>query len=130
MTTILTALLSKYWKQCIAVVPALALSVFAYVQHVELTNDIAKLATASITHQLDTQEIANLGEQLTDQNDAVAALQAIEATKEQAVRNALAVAQTDQQKVVTLLTPTNGKKPISCADPMPDVRSILRGLSQ
>jgi hypothetical protein len=110
--------------------PILALLAFAYGQHLNLATAETKLATASTIHQLDTATIADLSKQLTDQNDAVTALQASQATKAQAVKDALAVAQAGQQKVVQLLAPTQYKTPVSCADAMPDVRSILKRLTQ
>jgi hypothetical protein len=58
------------------------------------------------------------------------ALQAAQAQKEQTVDKALVVARVQQQKVATLLAPTEHKEPISCEEAMPDVRAILKGITQ
>jgi hypothetical protein len=130
MSTILIDLLQKYWPKIAAVIAILALGVFACVQHVELDSDATKLVTASALHQEDTQRSAVLGKDITAQNDAVTALQASQTTKEQAVEKALVVAKVQEQKVAVLLAPTENKKPVSCEAAMPDVRAILKGLTQ
>jgi len=57
-------------------------------------------------------------------------LVAQQAVKQAQVTMAVAKAQTQQQKVVTLLAPTDNKKPSTCEQAMPHVRAIIKGLQQ
>lgn len=130
MVTLLLTLLRANWQKALEAAFLLAvMGLIAYQNH-ELKNDKAKLTTAAMLHEADQGRIAYLSKSLQDQNDAVTAMQAAQAVKEQAMKKALAVAQTKQQRVVTLLAPTNDKRPSTCADAMPDVRTLLKGIQQ
>lgn len=130
MSTILLTLLQKYWAQSAAAFAIGALAAVAYVQHVELNSSAIKLTAASALHQGDVQRIADLGKDITAQNDAVTALKTVQNKKEQTVEKALVTAKVQEQKVAVLLAPTENKKIVSCEAAMPDVRNILIGVSQ
>lgn len=128
--SLILELLSRYWLQAgVAVTVAGLLAMIAFQKH-ELKDSAEKLSKAAQLHVQDQQSIADLGRKLTDQNNAVTALQALQATQQAQVTAALAKAKTQQQKVVTLLAPTDNKKPFSCEQAMPDVRAIIKGLQQ
>lgn len=126
----LAELLRRYWLQAGVVITVAGLSVLIGFQKHKLTDSVTKLATAARMHEQDQQSIADLGRKLTDQNSALAALVAQQAVKQTQVTAAMAKAQTQQQKVVTLLTPTDNKKLSTCEQAMPDVRAIIKGLQQ
>jgi hypothetical protein len=130
MGMLLMTLLKANWQKAIEFAFLLAVVSVVAFQDYELKNNKAKLLTAATVRDADQTRIAYLSKTLQDQNDAVTALQAAQATKEQAVDKALVVAKVQQQKVTKLLAPTNEKKPASCKEAMPDVRAILKGLSQ
>jgi hypothetical protein len=130
MSLLLIDLMRKYWLQAGIAIAFMALLAFAGIQHTRLKHAANQLETAATLHQSDEQRIAVLAKDLTAQNDAVSALQAAQVQKEQTVDKALVVAKVQEQKVVTLLAPTNDKKPVSCEEAMPFVRQILKGLSQ
>lgn len=130
MGMLLISLLRAHWKVVADAIVLLAVIGVVAVQNEELSNDKVKLFNAAVVHEEDQGRIAYLSKTLQDQNDAVTALQAAQAQKEQATAKALAQAQAKQQKVVTLLVQTNGKKPSTCDEAMPDVRNLLRGIQQ
>lgn len=128
--SLILQLLGRYWMQAgVVITVAALLAMIAYQKH-ELRDKTDKLAKAAQLHSQDQQSIADLGKKLTDQNNAVTALQAQQATKQAEVTAALAKARTQQQKMVTLLAPTDNKKPSTCEQAMPDVRAIIKGLQQ
>jgi hypothetical protein len=127
---LLAEILRRYWLQAGVVITLAGLLVWIGVQKHELTDRADKLATAAKLHQQDQQRIADLGKKLADQNSAVSALVAQQAVKQAQVTSAVAKAQAQQRKVVTLLVPTDNKKPSTCEQAMPDVRSIIKGLQQ
>lgn len=130
MSMLLIDLMRRYWAQSAAAIAFLGLLAFTGIQHAELKHDATKLETAATLHQSDELRIGSLAKDLTDQNAAIGALQAAQTQKEQTVDKALVVAKVQEQKVVTLLAPAENKKPVSCAEAMPDVRRILKGLAQ
>jgi predicted negative regulator of RcsB-dependent stress response len=130
MGMLLMTILKANWQKAIEFAFLLAVVSVVAFQDYELKNDKAKLLTAAMVHDADQTRIASLAKQLQDQNDAVTALQVAHATKQQAVDKALVVAKVQQQKVTALLGPTNDKKVSTCQEAMPDVRTILKGLTQ
>jgi uncharacterized coiled-coil protein SlyX len=130
MSMLLIDLMRRYWVQIgLGLVAVAAIGVVG-VQHMKLEHYATKLEAAAKLHQEDEQRLASLGKELTHQNAAITALQTAQTKKEQAVDKALVVARVQQQKVVTLLAPTNDKRPASCEEAMPDGRNILKGLAQ
>jgi hypothetical protein len=130
MGMLLLSLFRAHWQKAAEAILLLgAMSLIAFQNH-ELKRDKASLEVAATVHQVNIGRIAYLSKTLQDQNDVVTALHTAQTKKEQAVEKALVVAKVQQQKVVTLLAPTENKKPVSCEEAMPDVRSILKGLTQ
>lgn len=130
MSLLLIDLMRRYWLQIMAGIAVTGLMAFAGIQHVRLKIEAVKLQTAATLHLQDEQRIAALGKSLADQNDAITAMQAAQTQKEQIVEKALVVARVQEKKVATLLAPTDNKKLVSCDDAMPDVRTILKGLTR
>jgi hypothetical protein len=130
MGMLLFSLLSQHWQKAVEFIALFRVICVIGFQNYELKNDKANLLTAAMVHEADQARIAYLSKTLQDQNDAVTALQAAQVQKEQIAEKAFVVAQVKQQKVVTLLAPTNNKKPSTCEEAMPDVRALLRGLQQ
>lgn len=130
MAALLISLLRAHWQKAVEAIFLLAVIAVIAFQHHELKKDKASLEVAATVHQVDVSRIAYLGKTLQDQNDAITVLQAAQTKKKQALDKALVVAKVQQRKVVTLLAPTENKKPVSCEEAMPDVRTILRGLTQ
>jgi predicted membrane chloride channel (bestrophin family) len=127
---LLINLMRRYWVQAGIAIAVVAFVAFAGIQHLRLKDDATKLDAAAVLHRSDERRVASLENELTEQNTAITALQTAQKQKEQAVDQALVVAKVQQQKVVTLLAPTENKKPVSCEEAMPDVRNILKGLAQ
>jgi hypothetical protein len=130
MTELLISLLRAHWQKAAEAILLLAVIGVIALQNHELKDYKAKLLTAAVVHDADQTRIASLAKELQDQNNAVTALQAGQEKKEQAVDKALVVAKVQQQKVTALLAPTNEKKVSTCEEAMPDVRNILKGLTQ
>lgn len=130
MSMLLIDLMRRYWAQAGIAIAFVALLAFTGVQRAELKHDATKLEAAATLHQSDELRISSLAKDLTDQNAAIGALQTAQTRKEQVVEKELVIAKAQQQKVVALLAPTENKMPVSCEEAMPDVRSILKGLSQ
>lgn len=128
--SLILELLDRYWLQAGVVITIAGLLVFIAYQKHELKVKADQLVTAAALHSRDQQRIADLGKELTDQNNAVTALQAQQAAKQAQATASLAKAQTQQQKVVTLLASTDNKKLSTCEQAMPDVRAIIKGLQQ
>lgn len=130
MGALLISLLRTHWQKAVEAIFLLALVGTVVAQHEELAKDRVKLFNAAALHDADQGRIASLRKELSDQNDAVTALQAAQTQKEQTVERALVVAKVQQQKVVTLLASTENKKPSTCEEAMPDVKAILKELQQ
>jgi hypothetical protein len=130
MGTLLISLLRQHWQKAVEFIALFGVICLIGFQNHEIKMGKAYLEAAAAVHQVDVGRITQLSKMLQDRNDAVTALQAAQTKKEQAVDKALVVAKVQQQKITTLLAPTNDKKVGTCEEAMPDVRAILKGLTQ